>query len=189
MSIFWDILYLLKRTPWDTGVTPPEIVAMLDRGRLKVGRALDLGCGTGTNAIYLAQHGFEVTAIDVSRRAIALARRKARAAHLAVRFERGDVSLMTRWVEAHTIEFAYDIGCLHSLSSEARRRYVDGLRSVMKPGAIYMLYAFGLVEGGPRGVSPDEVAARFADGFLVREVQHGDERGARPSAWYTLERV
>ena len=83
MSFFWDLMYLFKKTPWDTGITPPEIVAMLDSGKVPIGRALDLGCGTGTNAITLAQHGFDVTAIDVSRRAIALAQRKARSAAAA----------------------------------------------------------------------------------------------------------
>jgi SAM-dependent methyltransferase len=106
MSLFWDLMYLFKKTPWDTGITPPEIVTMIESGRVTVGRALDLGCGTGTNAITLAQHGFEVTAIDVSRRAIALAKRKARSAELAdrIRFERGDVTLMRRWVLGHLME-------------------------------------------------------------------------------------
>ena len=70
MSLFWEWMYLFKKTPWDTGITPPEIVAMLESGKVPIGHALDLGCGTGTNAITLAQRGFEVTAIDVSRRAI-----------------------------------------------------------------------------------------------------------------------
>ena len=78
MSLFWDVMYLFRKTPWDTGITPPEIVAMIEGGKVSIGRALDLGCGTGTNAIYLAQQGFTVTAIDVSRRAVALAKHKTR---------------------------------------------------------------------------------------------------------------
>src|SRR5512140_2887239 len=137
MSFFWDLMYLFKKTPWDTGITPPEIVAMLDSGKVTIGRALDLGCGTGTNAITLVQHGFDVTAIDISRRAISLAKRKARSAELAdrVRFERGDVTLMRRWALGHSIDFAYDIGCFHNLKVEARQRYVAALTAVLKPGA------------------------------------------------------
>src|SRR5512143_4337340 len=104
-------MYLFKKTPWDTGITPPEIVAAIESGKIPIGRALDLGCGTGTNAITLAQHGFTVTAIDVSRRAISLAKRKTRSAQLAdrVRLERGDVTLLRRWVPGGSIDIAYDI--------------------------------------------------------------------------------
>src|SRR5512143_725827 len=137
-------MYLFKKTPWDTGITPPEIVAMIESGKVPIGRALDLGCGTGTNAVYLAERGFEVTAIDVSRRAIALAKRRARSMQQAnrVRFERGDVTLMRRWAPGGSIDFACDIGCFHNLNAEARRRYVSALTSVLRVGAIYMLYAF-----------------------------------------------
>src|SRR5512143_3884022 len=135
MSLFWDWLYLFKRTPWDSGITPPEIVSVIESGKVPIGRALDLGCGTGTNAIYLAQHGFTVTAIDVSRRAVALAKRKTRSAHLTgrVQVERGDVTLLRRWVTGQSIDFACDIGCFHTLSAEARQRYVSALTAVLKP--------------------------------------------------------
>jgi cyclopropane fatty-acyl-phospholipid synthase-like methyltransferase len=189
MSLLWDLLYLFKKTPWDTGVTPPEIVAMIDSGRVPKGQALDLGCGTGTNAIYLTQQGFNVTAIDVSWRAIGLARRKARTAELKVQFERGDASQVTRWAAPNSIDFACDIGCFHSLSSDARDRYVTGLRQVLRPGAIYMLYAFAADEGSARGISPDEIAARFADGFVIEQVKQGNDRNGRASAWYTVQRA
>jgi SAM-dependent methyltransferase len=205
MSLFWDLMYLFKKTPWDTGITPPEIVTMIESGRVTVGRALDLGCGTGTNAITLAQHGFEVTAIDVSRRAIALAKRKARSAELAdrIRFERGDVTLMRRWVLGHSMEqspssggmeqspssggidFAYDIGCFHNLNVDARRRYVSALTVVLKPGAFYMLYAFE-PQADRAGVALDEIAALFDPAFQLDGTQRCSDRGGRGSAWYTL---
>jgi len=187
MSLWWDILYWLKQTPWDTGVTPPEIVSMIDSGKVTIGGALDLGCGTGTNAIYLARHGFRVVGIDISRRAIFLARRKARSAQLAdrVRFERGDVSLMRRWVAGHSIDFACDIGCFHNLSVEARARYAAALTAVLKPGATYMLYAF---EPGAdrRGVGMDEIAQLFDRAFQLAGLRRGRERNERGSAWYTF---
>lgn len=186
MSIFWDLMYLLKKTPWDTGITPPEIVAMIESGRLRPpGRAFDLGCGTGTNAIYLAQHGFEVIGLDVSRRAIALARRKARSANLAIKFERGDVTLMRRWAISNSIDFAFDIGCFHNLEAEARKRYVSGLTAVLKPGAIYMLYAFE-PQADRRGVAMDEIAALFDQAYKLEGMRRGGDRNGRASAWYTL---
>ena len=187
MSLFWELLYLFKKTPWDTGITPPEIVAVIESGKVPIGRALDLGCGTGTNAIYLAQRGFEVIGIDVSRRALALARRKVRAAQLAdrVRLERGDVTLMRCWVPGDSIDFAFDIGCFHNLNVEARRRYVSALTAVLKPGAIYMLYAFE-PQADRRGVALDEIAALFDPAFRLDALRRGSDRRGRGSAWYTL---
>ena len=187
MSLFWDVMYLFKKTPWDTAITPPEIVSMIESGKVPIGRALDLGCGTGINAIYLAQHGFAVTGIDVSRRAIALAKRKTRSAQLTdrVRLERGDVTLMRRWVLGGSIDFAYDIGCFHNLKAEARQRYVSALSGVLKPGAIYMLYAF---EPQPdrAGVALDEIAALFDPAYRLDGMRRGSDRNGRGSAWYTL---
>jgi cyclopropane fatty-acyl-phospholipid synthase-like methyltransferase len=196
MSLFWEVLYLFKKTPWDTGITPPEIVAQIESGKVPIGRALDLGCGTGTNAIYLARQGFEVLGIDISRRALALARRKVRAAQLAdrVRLERSDVTLMRRYALGHSAEqsplsggfdFACDIGCFHNLKAEARSRYVSALTAVLKPGAVYMLYAFEPQSDG-RGVGLDEIAALFDPAYRLETLRRGSDRAQRGSAWYTL---
>ena len=75
--MFWDLRYWLRRTPWDTGITPPEVVEIVAQRFPRGGRAIDVGCGTGTNVVYLAQHGFDAAGIDASARAIALARRRA----------------------------------------------------------------------------------------------------------------
>src|SRR5438034_11225343 len=79
----WDLFYLFGWTPWDSGITPPEIVSLVEGGRIPPGRALDMGCGTGTNVIYLSRHGFEATGVDISGRAIARARRKLSTAGIA----------------------------------------------------------------------------------------------------------
>ncbi|TFG49883.1 MAG: class I SAM-dependent methyltransferase, partial [Anaerolineales bacterium] len=75
-KLFFMLRYLLNDPPWDTGITPPEVYQFLEEN--SPGRALDLGCGTGTNVITLAEHGWQVTGIDYVPKAIRIARQKAR---------------------------------------------------------------------------------------------------------------
>lgn len=190
--MMWDMLYWLKRTPWDTGITPPELIDLVKRRFPRGGRAVDIGCGTGTNAVFLARHGFEVLGIDVSRRAIALARRRAGEAGVSCDFRVGDVSRLDRLPDAGLFDLAIDIGCFHGLSSGARRRYARGLADRMARGGIYLLYAFCPRQRGWRriGASPDDVGSLFADGFLVEDVKIGvDTSSGLASAWYTLRRT
>ena len=190
--MIWDVLYWLKRTPWDTGITPPEVVEVVARRFPRGGRAIDLGCGTGTNAVYLARHGFSVAGIDASRRAIALARRRAKQAGVTCNFRAGDVSRLDRLSDMDVFDLALDIGCFHSLSADGRRAYARGLRACVARGGVYLLYAFGprRTAAGSSGVLPDEVGSLFADGFLVQDVKTGaDTASGHTSAWYTLERV
>jgi methylase of polypeptide subunit release factors len=78
MSVFFRAAYLLGFKPWDSGVPPPELVAVVEgKDSLAPGKALDLGCGTGTNCIYMARHGWEATGVDFVPRAISAATRKA----------------------------------------------------------------------------------------------------------------
>ncbi|MFJ8225479.1 class I SAM-dependent methyltransferase [Streptomyces griseus] len=85
------------KPPWDGGVTPPELVAVTEGpGALKPGRALELGCGTGTNAVYLARHGWQVVAVDLVDRPVRQAREKADAAGADVSVLCGDATATTR---------------------------------------------------------------------------------------------
>src|SRR5438477_6219122 len=70
--VLYDTLYRLGRAPWEIGPRH-ELVDLVEAGRLTPGRTLDLGCGTGTNAVYLAEHGFDVTGVDFSPVALAKA--------------------------------------------------------------------------------------------------------------------
>jgi methylase of polypeptide subunit release factors len=69
----WDERYATGNLPWDTGDPEPYLVELIERGTIAPGRALEVGCGTGTNALWLAARGFEVVGIDISPRAIAMA--------------------------------------------------------------------------------------------------------------------
>lgn len=170
--------YWTGRAPWDTGITPPEVIDFLQR--TPPGQALDLGCGTGTNAITLAQRGWQVTGIDFSERALRTARRKARQANVSVRFLRRDVTRLEDL--AGPFDFALDLGCFHSLDRSARPGYVFALARLLRPGAVSMLYAFlDPADGWP---AEAEIREAYASTFDLAGLEHGEFDG-RSSGWFT----
>jgi len=183
--ILFELWYWLpRRPPWDTGVTPPELERFV--ATHPPGRALDLGCGTGTNAVYLAKHGWTAAGVDFAARAIAKARRRAREAGVASQcsFHVGDVTRLD--FLAGPFDLALDIGCLHSLPVAQRAAYAAGVARLVRPGGAYLLYAFA--PGGRPGVpglTGDDVRTLFAEAFDVTAVEEGK---GWPSAWYTLSR-
>jgi cyclopropane fatty-acyl-phospholipid synthase-like methyltransferase len=185
----FDLRYLLGRPPWDTEVTPPEVIELVEGGVLPPGRALDLGCGTGTNCIYLARHDWEVVGVDFSVLAIRRARRKARRAGVDGRFYQVDVTNLA--FLADPFDLALDIGCLHSLSPEDWRRYAAGVARLVLPGGLYLLYTFTPRPDRPisRGVAPEEVRSLFAPAFAVEREERGEDPSGPRSAWYWLRRL
>ena len=87
----WDVHYQNDRPPWETGRPSEELERVFAEQAIRPSRAIELGCGTGINAIWLAQQGFDVTAIDFSPLAIAKARERAAQAKATVRFVVADV--------------------------------------------------------------------------------------------------
>jgi SAM-dependent methyltransferase len=176
----FSIWYWLPRRPrWDTGVSPPELERFV--ASHPPGRALDLGCGTGTNAVYLARHGWTAVGVDFVSRAIAKARRRARDAGVSCTFVVADV---TKLEIDGPFDLAFDLGCLHAIPVTGRAGYAAGLARVVRAGGTYLLYAFA--PGGPTfGISREDVRATFADAFEIVSVEEG--KGI-PSAWYTLVR-
>jgi SAM-dependent methyltransferase len=171
--------WLPGRRRWDTGVTPPELERFV--GSHPSGRALDLGCGTGTNVVYLARRGWEAVGVDFASRAIAKARRRARDAGVSSTFIVGDV---TRLDVTGPFDLALDIGCLHSIAVTGRAGYATGLARLVRPGGTFLLYAFA-PGGAAVGLSAEDVRATFAGGFDIVGIEEGK---GRPSAWYTLVR-
>jgi SAM-dependent methyltransferase len=173
----------LGRPRWDTGVTPPELAAFVQSSL--PGRALDLGCGTGTNTIYLAQHGWEATGVDFVGKAIRSARKRAAQAGVRVDFQQEDVTRLGG-VRA-PFDLALDIGCFHSLPSKGKRRYSDRLTELLAPGGVFLLYGFlRKPEGEGPGISPDDLDY-LENRLEPLRCQTGTDHG-RVSAWYTFRK-
>ena len=195
-KLFFDFQYRFSKPPWDSGITPPEVVAQIESGTIK-GRALDLGCGTGTNSIYLAQHGLTVVGVDFSSKAIAIARDKARRAKVKVDFHVGDVTRLDSLGVSEPFDFVLDIGCFHAVDAEGRERYAANLARLTHAGSVYMLYAFSprppsenghLIQIRNVGVTPEQIQQLFTPAFALERVEKGADRGERVSAWYWFRR-
>ncbi len=183
-KLFYHLLYL-RKPPWDTGISPPELMAFIENHA--PGYALDLGCGTGTNAITLAQHGWQVTGVDFVGRAIRTARRKARQAGVTVDFRQGDVTRLEKIRHARGIPFdlVLDIGCFHSLSPQGKVDYVANLEQLLSPGGTYLMYGF-FREAGSSGTGFEPGDLDLLDERLhLVERQDGYERGRLAAAWFT----
>ncbi len=173
-------LWYLFHPPWDTGISPPELLDFISHHPR--GRAIDLGCGTGTNVITLAKHGWQVTGIDFTPRAVQLARRKMRASGVTADVQVGDVTRLDGI--SGPFDFAFDLGCFHGIPS--RTEYLTQLSRVLAPGGHWLMYAILKSEPGGviPGVTPADLDLIGASGFELLSRQDGWNRRDQPSAWF-----
>jgi cyclopropane fatty-acyl-phospholipid synthase-like methyltransferase len=147
--------------PWDIGRAQPAIERLAEAGEIE-GPVLDVGCGTGENALYLAARGFEVTGVDVVEIAVRAARRKARARRLPADFRVHDVLDLAAL--GRRFRTVVDSGLFHTLDDDERPRFRDALAAVLLPGGRYYMLAFSEHEtrpGGPRRVTQEEIRGEF----------------------------
>ena len=191
---FFDAAY--EGTPaWDIGRPQSEFVRLArQRRRLApeageiVGDVLDVGCGTGENALYLASRGHEVWGIDIVEAAIEKAQAKAKERGLKATFQVWNVLELDRL--GRTFDTVIDSGLFHALSLSDIPRFVAGLKAVLRPGGTYLMLCFSEHEPGgwgPRRVTQAEIRSAFANGWRINYIRearfdtlHGPD-GAR--AW------
>ncbi len=141
--------------PWDTGEPDPQLVGMIESGAIRPGRTLEIGCGTGTNAIFLAQRGFNVLGIDISEIAVDKARAKA---HGLCRFE--VVDILATAPPGGPFEFVFDRGCFHAFDDEHERvRFVERVAAGLVEHGVW-LSLIGSTEGAAREEGPPRRSAR-----------------------------
>jgi 2-polyprenyl-3-methyl-5-hydroxy-6-metoxy-1,4-benzoquinol methylase len=183
-KLFFNLAYL-QRPIWDTGVSPPELLDFI--ATHAPGQALDMGCGTGTNVITLAKHGWKVTGVDFTSGAIRRARQKARQSQVKVDLRLGDVTQLKGISDK--FDLILDMGCFHSLPAGRRRVYISKIEQLLADKGTFLLYTF--INSGLDGVGPgvEEEDLQFIDQKL-RIVRREDstERGIRPSAWLTVQK-
>lgn len=175
--------------PWDSGVTPPELVALVEApGAPMPGRALELGCGTGTNAVYLARHGWRVAAVDLVDRAVRQAREKAAEAGADVTVMCGDATRLDEMDVPGPYDLFFDLSCYCGIPPHRRDAYAAGLTKRAAPGARLLMFGYGpeAFDDPISGVTADELATRFT-GWRLADVTPGTN--PVPTFWFTLDRA
>ena len=176
----FNLYYLFGFTPWNTGVTPPEVLDFLKRN--PPGRAIDLGCGTGTNVIALADHGWTAEGVDFVPKAIRIARRKAFKSGLSEKAHFQVGSVLSPTVYDGRYDLVLDIGCFHSFSGQDVEQYIQLVSTHLKSGGDLLLYVHLLTDPGQGHGASEASLERM--GEVLRLVERSDgEDGPRPSAW------
>ncbi len=182
-------LYASGPVPWDHADPPPEVLAFAPT--LSPGRALDLGCGLGRAAIYLARLGWQVDGVDFVPQAIDTARQRVQAAGVnGITFHVGPVTSLPYL--AGPYDFALDVGCMHSFSTEELTAYHAELLRLLRPGGIYLLFAHLSEVEGEHWLWEPTLQHIFADGFRLERAEYGQTtvRGETwRSAWFWFRRA
>jgi len=179
--------YASGETPWDSGITPPEIVELL--AELPAGSALDLGCGTGTVIRDLLQHGWRADGLDFVQKAIDIA--SVKLSEFAPDTHRLFCHDVTRLDELPDLRRDYDliidIGCGHTITGAAMHSYASAIAERLAPGGIFMLYASHPRPESSVGWAPQQVAKLFGPSLdLLWEQRGNDLAMGAATSWYKM---
>lgn len=176
--------WYFMRPPWDTGITPPELEDFILTHTS--GKALDLGCGTGTNILRLAHAGWDVTGVDFALRAVNKARTRLRQAGLAGKVMAADVTRLDDVTGG--FDLILDIGCLHGLDSGDRQAYYDHILRLLADGGTYLLYAHLHNHGSEDlGIAQAEIGW-LAKALTLARREDSSDRWGRAATWLWFER-
>ena len=170
----YRLMYRLGFAPWERRDIP-EVWRPLFEGpdAMEPARALDIGCGSGRDAVHLAGHGWQVSAVEFVDKALARARQRATEAGVEVQWVRGDVGELGRLGLEPGYSLLYDFGCIQGLPDSARRGAADGMTELAAPGARLLLLAFkaGRRMVLPRGMDTEHVLALLGAGWELRRAE------------------
>ncbi len=169
--IEWNDRYRDGNLPWDTGRPSSELQRVLGRHPIQPCRALELGCGTGTNSVWLAQQGFEVTGIDVAPLAVERAEGRAHAAGVTAHFFVGDVIHLPGL--GGPFAFFFDRGCYHAVRRDAPDQYAPAVARQLVSGGRGLILAGNAREPhdpGPPVVSEEQIRDELGVAFQILDL-------------------
>ncbi|MBI4028576.1 MAG: class I SAM-dependent methyltransferase [Verrucomicrobia bacterium] len=176
--------------PWDSGAPEPELIRVIEAGKLPGATLMEIGCGTGTNAVELARRGYQVTAVDFVRQAVLAARKKVRIAGVKVDIRVGDVTAMDL---GGPYDVLFDRGVYHHLRLENLKGFQQMLKKVTRAGSRWLSLAGNAKEKhhpGPPTVSETEIRAELEPLFEILELREfrfvTNKADFRPPAWSIL---
>ncbi len=192
-TLLYQAFYRIGFTPWDGHALSSTLQELIEGpAALPAGIAIDIGCGTGDAAIYLASHGWQVTGVDVSAKALEKAAAKAAAQHVRVDFRRADATRLSSAGIGKACTLILDSGCLHGMSDDARERYVAELGAIAAPQTRLLIFAFTPGgQTGVRGIDHAEIERRFTPQWeLVSAADDSDmtSKPTHPARHYLLQR-
>lgn len=174
LAALYDSAYR-GRVPWQRAAAPRELAALVEGpDALPPGRSLDLGCGTGTDVLYLAERGWDAVGVDAAAGAIAQARGRAVERGVDAVFVQGDVTRLPELGIHDGFGLVTDFNCFHTIPRDARVRYVASVSAVARPGAELLMYTF---------LEADGETTPLSIGVAEGEV----ERLFPPAGWHLVE--
>ena len=183
--LFFQYSYF-RRPPWDTGISPPELFEFIESH--KPGRAIDIGCGTGTNVLTLARAGWQVIGVDFAPRPIRLARQKLQAAGVQAEVQVNDATKLKGI--SGPFDLALDLGCFHGISSEGRIRYLHQLERTLAPDGFWLVYGFVRpeVNHSSTGLTESDIEKISARLKPLSRQEGFDDKRRRSSAWFLFQK-
>lgn len=166
----WNKIYQDKKTPWDVDQAESNLVELVKNQTIRPGLALDLGCGTGNEAIFLAKNDFKVIGVDISDLAIETAKKKAKTAGVSCELIVSDILDLT---VKGKYDFVFDRGCFHFLDQTEREKYIQNLNKWMKPGSLFLLLVSSDKEPfrGPNQFSEQDLRDLFSKDFEIKSIK------------------
>ena len=164
----WNESYREGNMPWDTGHPSSELQRVIREHKIQPCRALEIGCGTGTNSLWLAQQGFSVTGVDVAPLAIEQAIARAREAGVQAEFQVADVLALADL--GAPFGFFFDRGCYHAVRRSDPQGYAPAVARQLAPGAKGLVLAGNAKEPndpGPPVVSEEQIRAELGQAFNI----------------------